>query len=42
MNADEQQEITDDMITNMVENHQQENSDDENFVNQKNFHMLKA
>ncbi|GBN18678.1 hypothetical protein AVEN_129450-1 [Araneus ventricosus] len=35
MNADEQQEITDDKIADMVENREQESSDDENYVNQK-------
>ncbi|GBL97303.1 hypothetical protein AVEN_180029-1 [Araneus ventricosus] len=35
MNADEQQEITDDRIADIVENREQESSDDENYVNQK-------
>lgn len=35
MNADEQQEITDDMIADMVENREQESSDEENCVKQK-------
>ncbi|GBN92927.1 hypothetical protein AVEN_15945-1 [Araneus ventricosus] len=35
MNADEQQEITDDMIADVVENYEQESSNDENCVNKK-------
>ncbi|GBM49349.1 Jerky -like [Araneus ventricosus] len=35
MTADEQQEITDDMIADMVENREQESSDDKNYANQK-------
>ncbi|GBL76776.1 hypothetical protein AVEN_53446-1 [Araneus ventricosus] len=34
-NADEQKEIANDMIADMVENSEQESSDDENYVNRK-------
>lgn len=36
MNADEQHEIQDDIITDMFKNHVKENIGDENDVNQKN------
>lgn len=35
MNADEQQEITDEIIADMIENHEQDSSNDENYVHQK-------